>query len=68
MRKMTKFTFVNSECSYIYFVLFSDFSICLKYLTCFERTKKKMSTSMDLNIGRLIRQLLVETRDASTLS
>lgn len=40
---MTKFTFVNSECSYIYFVLFSDFSICLKYLICFERTKKNVN-------------------------
>lgn len=37
---MTKFTFVNSQCNYVHFVLLSDFSTCWKYFMFSERTKK----------------------------
>ena len=63
---MTKFTFVNSQCNYVHFVLFSDFSTCWKYFMFSERTKK-ISTYLvhGLNTGILIRKVLVNIRDAS---
>ena len=66
---MTKFTFVHSQCNYVHFVLLSDFSTCCKYFMFSERTKKTSTYLVHgLNIGELIRKVLVYIRDSSALA